>query len=151
MRLLGLALLLFSLSAGAQTRTWAFRAYLDGKAIGYHRFVLHELGQQRELTSEARFEVKLLGFSAYRYAHDAIERWEGDCLKELTARTDERSQLLNAQTGKLEPVRIAALGDGRYRISGIQHPIDLQYSPEGRWIGLESTVGGGRRLSYRLQ
>jgi hypothetical protein len=75
-----------------------------------------------------------------------------------------RSQtgLLNAQTGKLEAVRIERLAGNSievlgklrnatgFRITGTANPIDVWYSDEGEWIGLDSTVGGGRKLSYRL-
>jgi hypothetical protein len=73
-----------------------------------------------------------------------------------------QSQLLNSQTGKYEQVRIVALGEEklsvrgepvnakRYRITGPRQPIDLWYSTGDEWLGLESTVAGGRRLRYRL-
>ena len=73
-----------------------------------------------------------------------------------------QSQLFNAQTGKLEDVHIEALAGtsievhGKpcaatgFRIRGAGQPIDVWYSAEGRWIGLDSIVGGSRRLSYRL-
>lgn len=74
-------------------------------------------------------------------------------------RTQQR--LLNAQTGRIEPVRIAALGDGtlelgerriaatQWRISGLPQPIDVWYSAQGDWLGLDTRVDGGRTLSYR--
>ena len=73
-----------------------------------------------------------------------------------------QTQLLNAQTGKLESVRILRLAAGSieargqvvaasgFRITGPAHPIDVWYSAEGDWIGLDSVVGGGKTLSYRL-
>ena len=36
------------------------------------------------------------------------------------------------------------------RIAGLAQPIDVWYAGD-RWIGLDTTVAGGRRLSYRLQ
>ena len=54
-----------------------------------------------------------------------------------------------AQTGKLEPVAVSPLGEGRYRISGPKNPIELRYSPQGEWLELDSTVADGRKLSYR--
>ena len=40
-----------------------------------------------ELRSEARFDVRFLFVSAYRYEHEAVERWQGGCLRELQSRT----------------------------------------------------------------
>lgn len=155
-----------------------FAVFLDGKQIGHHRFELHEDGAERRLTSSARYEVRVLGIRVYRYVHDATERWRGDCIARLTATTDDdgevtnvdvsppgctmtfaywnplilkQKELLNAQTGRVEQVSVSALGEGRYRISGTKNPIELAYSPEGKWVALDSTVSGGRRLSYRLQ
>ena len=189
----------------ADGREWVFTALLDGKPIGEHRFSVKASGDERQLTSDARFDVKFLGFSAYRYRHQATEHWRGDCLDRISANTDDngkpftvkgersgdalqvkasagaetlpgcvmsfaywnpailkQTKLLNAQTGKLEPVRIARVGTtpvevrGKtvqavaWHISGPDSPIDVLLSPEGEWIGLDSTVAGNRRLTYRL-
>ena len=76
-------------AAAQGARVWDFRVYLDNAAIGTHRFTLRQQGEERELASEARFEVKLMFFTAYRYAHRANERWRGDCLTALNSRTDD--------------------------------------------------------------
>ena len=74
-----------------------------------------------------------------------------------------QTRLLNAQTGKLEKVQITRVGSGeidvrgqptvatRWRITGATNPIDVWYSAAGDWIGLDSTVGGSRKLTYRLK
>ena len=74
-------------------------------------------------------------------------------------RTQQR--LLNAQTGRIEPVRIAPLGEvpldlgergtgaSGWRIHGLKQPIDVWYSSQGDWIGLDTRVDGGRALRYR--
>jgi Family of unknown function (DUF6134) len=185
---------------------WNFRASLDGKPIGEHRFALSNEGEDRRVTSEATFAVKFFGITAYRYHHRATERWRGDCLESLTASTDDdgkpssvraategkaidvktpggdqrlqgcvmsfaywnpaiqsQSHLLNAQTGRYEAVQVERAGNGsidvrgqavaatRFRIEGAAQPIDVWYSASGDWIGLDSTVAGGRKLSYRLE
>jgi apolipoprotein D and lipocalin family protein len=167
-----------ALSTGVQAKTWDFTVYLDEKPVGYHRFTLREAGAERELTSSARFEVRVLGWPVYRYAHDATEGWKGDCLTRLSSWTDDdgerfavdkkfdgcemsfaywnpailkRTQLFNPQTGRLEAVAVSPLGAGRYRIVGTKHPIELRYADNGEWIGLESPLANGRRLRYRLQ
>ena len=189
---------------------WNFRALLDGKPIGQHRFsvtlVSGAQGDERRVLSEASFAVKFLGITAYRYRHKATEQWRGECLTALTATTDDdgkassvrteadgealtiktasatqslngcvmtfaywnpaiqtQTRLLNAQTGKAESVQVSRAGSGsvevrgqpvaatRFRITGPAEPIDVWYSAQGEWVGLDSLVGGGRRLSYRLQ
>ena len=185
---------------------WSFRALLDGKPIGQHRFSITAQGDERTVHSVADFAVKFLGLTVYRYHHDDREQWRGDCLTALTATTNDggkhssartepeaggleviagdttqslqgcvmsyaywnpairtQTRLLNAQTGQYEAVRIQRIGAGsidvrgqpvaatRWRISGPPHPIDVWYAAQGEWVGLDSTVAGGRTLSYRLE
>ncbi len=74
-----------------------------------------------------------------------------------------QTRLLNAQTGNLEAVSVQRIDDApievrgkpvtarRYRIVGPAQPIDVWYTADGEWIGLDSKVDGRRQLSYRLQ
>jgi hypothetical protein len=88
------ALLLAAGSADAtQGREWDFTVYLDDREIGYHRFRLHDRGLERELESEARFNVKILFFNAYRYEHDTREKWGDQCLRQIESRTDDNGTL----------------------------------------------------------
>ncbi|MDB5800972.1 MAG: hypothetical protein JWL63_1911 [Rhodocyclales bacterium] len=194
------------LASAQTTHSWNFRVALNDDPIGYQRFTLTTQGEQKELRSEASFDVKVLFINAYRYRHEATERWQGDCLRSLVSRTDDdgkllsvksqregerlnivstkgpetldgcvmtfaywnpailrQSRLLNPQTGVYENVSVVMTGEEsidvrgrpvqakRYRISGPERPIDLWYSAEGEWLGLQSTVAGGRRLNYRLE
>jgi hypothetical protein len=191
MRRLVLLACLAASSAGATE--WNFRALLDDKPIGTHRFSVRVQGDERTLVSEASFAVTFLGMTAYRYRHEAIEQWRGDCLSDLNSTTDDdgktsrvhlgadalkgcvmsfaywnpliqtQTRLLNAQTGRFESVQVTRVGPGtlevrgmptaatRWRITGPARPIDVWYSMQGDWIGLDSTVPGGRKLSYRLE
>jgi len=196
--------------AAAHGQVWHFEARLDDEPIGEHRFELRGDGTARELRSQARFTVRLLGIPVYRYRHEAVEHWRGDCLQRLQAQTDDngdrnqirlqredggwqalgerraeatdgwpdclmsfaywhpavlkQGQLLNAQTGQLERVRVERLGEAllpvhgrptpavRWRLHTAQQPIDLWLAQtDGAWIGLDSIVAGGRKLSYRLR
>ncbi len=85
-------------NAVAQTQKWEFQAFLDDQPIGHHHFTLKEGGSERELKSEARFDVKLLFITAYRYSHDATERWRGNCLAQITARTDDNGKKSDVAT-----------------------------------------------------
>jgi hypothetical protein len=75
-----------------------------------------------------------------------------------------QTQLLNSQTGQYEAVQISRVGSGsvlvkgqptdavQWRITGPEAPIDVWYATQGGdWVGLDSTVAGGRKLSYRIQ
>jgi hypothetical protein len=132
-------------AAASDARSWNFDARLDGKPIGTHRFTVSGPGARREVDSEARFDVKLLGIVVYRYRHEAHERWQGDCLRELQSRTDddgkplqveqkpggcamsfaywhprlqEQTSLINPQTGLAEAVRFERLPDATIPVQG---------------------------------
>ena len=47
-------------------------------------------------------------------------------------------------------VRGTATQAVRWRITGPAVAIDIWYSIADEWIGLDSTLEGGRKLSYRL-
>jgi hypothetical protein len=128
----------YAAATSAETREWRFDVSLDGRPIGEHRYLLREAAGTRELVSEANFRVRILFFDAYRYAHRAEERWRGDCLQRLQARTDANGKqtvvdveptdacvqtfaywnasilqartLLNPQTGEYVPVEVRKLG-----------------------------------------
>ncbi|WP_169806131.1 DUF6134 family protein [Roseateles chitosanitabidus] len=214
--------------AGAQT--WDFEVRLDDKPVGTHRFVVSGPPTARAVESNARFDVKLLGFTVYRYRHEARERWRGDCLAEIHARTDDdgkarvvdarapapaetatasapgtapsetstttsasgqvggevapipgcvmsyaywhpalvrQTRLLNPQTGQIDDARFERMPDASLRVGGREVPAirwhlsadasgtrqDLTLwlaREDGRWIGLDARVKGGRLLTYRL-
>ncbi|MDZ7643407.1 MAG: DUF6134 family protein [Woeseiaceae bacterium] len=56
------------------------------------------------LHSEAEFNVSFLFFNAYSYRHENTERWSGDCLQQIHART--------VTNGKLQKVVGEQTGDG---------------------------------------
>lgn len=109
-----LAWLLAGGAAPARAEVWTFEVRLDDRPVGSHRFELSGPPEARELHSAARMDVSWLGVPLYRYRHEARERWRGDCLDEITARTDdggETSQLAlpGRAAGSHEPLRSACL------------------------------------------
>lgn len=74
----------------------------------------------------------------------------------------EEAALLNVQTGELVDITVQDTGTEdwpvngrteqaeRHRLTGENLQIDLWYSPEGRWLGLEAPAKGGRTLRYEL-
>ena len=123
-----------------------FSVMLDGRDVGNHSFTLQERGAERELVSEAAFAVRVAGITFFRYRHEAAERWRGDCLESLVARTDRNGErqavdwrspqgctmsyaywnpkiltqkaLLDPQTGKVEPVSVTPLGEEMLDVRG---------------------------------
>ena len=73
----------------AADATYDFQVLLDDKPIGEHRFTVGGPADARTVVSDARFTVKLLGLTVYRYAHRAVEEWRGNCLRSLVASTDD--------------------------------------------------------------
>ena len=78
-------------------RNWRFRVYLDDKEIGSHTFSVQKTTDQIEVTSSARFDVKVLFINAYQYRHEAKEIWRDDCLTDLSARTDDNGTQLSVK------------------------------------------------------
>ena len=115
-------LLLACTAAQAQTREWNFQVFLDDRPIGHHHFNLRSGSDgERELKSEARFDVKLLFINAYKYVHDASERWRGNCLARLNARTDDngdRSEVNAEQQGERVTVNTVAAAPARDAADG---------------------------------
>ena len=101
--LLGSMALAAHAAGDAATRTYAFKAFLDDKPIGEHRFTVAAEDGRRKVTSEADFAVKFIGITAYRYHHHADEQWTGDCLSGLVSTTDD--------DGKPASVRLVKTGD----------------------------------------
>ena len=104
-------------------------------------------------TQEAQFNVTAPAPQSARGCVMSFAYWHP------AMRTQQR--LLNAQTGRIEPVRITQLGEAPlevgarsvvatgWRIHGPAQPIDVWYSAQGDWIGLDTRVDGGRVLHYR--
>jgi hypothetical protein len=94
--LIGVALLGVALSPlpaqAASEREWRFEVFLDDKPIGFHRFRLESVDGAHRLLSEARFRVKVLGFTVYDYTHRSDELWREDCLRRIDASTDDNGK-----------------------------------------------------------
>jgi hypothetical protein len=140
--------LLLAQAAAASESRLEFEVLLDSRSIGTHRFdvVRGEDGAQ-QVTSAAAFDVKILGIRAYRYRHEARERWSQGCLRQMDASTDDNGkrlqvnrtlregcassyaywdpqrllqqrELLNPQTGSVDKVQIEPRGEETLTIRG---------------------------------
>ncbi|MBM3342015.1 MAG: hypothetical protein FJY56_07885 [Betaproteobacteria bacterium] len=115
---LTLSFALCSAAALAKAQRWDFQVFLDDTAIGHHHFVLRDNGAERELSTDARFAVKLLFVTAYRYAHKASERWRGNCLTNLIAQTDDNGKFSNVNAEQHAQRVIISSPRGRETVDG---------------------------------
>ena len=94
------------------TRTYAFKAFLDGKPIGAHIFTVADEGGGRKVTSEADLRVKIIGITAYHYHHHAEEQWSGDCLSALAADTDDDGKPASVKLVKSDDANVITTNAG---------------------------------------
>jgi len=122
---MSLATAVTSAAIADSTREWRFDVSLDGRPIGHHTFVLREGGDSLELTSEARFRVRVLFINAYSYDHRAHESWRGGCLEKLDARTDSNGK---------ETVVTGTQALGEFRLAGSKAaPLDACVQTFAYW------------------
>ena len=187
-------------------KTYAFKVFLEDDEIGFQRFVVSAKGTRTQIDVEAEFDVKYFFITFYTYRHTNTEVWNGDCLKEIRAKTNDNgesffvegtsqggklrvhthdgeqtlegciktfaywnpawfqsSRLLNSQTGELQPVEIQIVAEETFALRGVPTPtrhhriisdkftIDLWYTMDDEWVGLQSTTKDGKKLRYKLQ
>lgn len=77
--------------------------------------------------------------------------WDPSFLKQKT--------LLNSQTGRMMDIQVStvhevseqsSLTEYRYRVEGEKLDLEVIYTPDYRWVGLETIVRGNKRLRYVL-
>ena len=197
-----------SLTSHAQTPTqksYNFKVFLDDDEIGVQRFFVSSEGTRSQIEVKARFDVTYFLIPFYSYRHTNSETWEGNCLKEIRAETNDNGesffvrgtrqdgqtqlqthagksslegcvktfaywnltllqsdQLLNSQTGELQPVQISMVGKETISVRGVptdtehhrivsdKFTIDLWYTMNHEWVALQSTTKDGGTLRYQL-
>jgi Family of unknown function (DUF6134) len=143
-----IGLLLAAQAAVASNSSHEFEVLLDSRPIGTHRFDVSRASDgTHQVTSVAAFDVKFLGFNAYRYRHQATERWSRGCLAQIDASTDDNGkrlrvarelrdgcmssyaywdpehllkqrELLNPQTGEIDAVKVETVGEETLMVRG---------------------------------
>ena len=100
---------------GPVEQVFDFDVNLDKRFIGTHRFTVRQINGTASIQSDASFDVRFLGLSAYRYRHRASEQWKDGCLQAIDATTDDNGRSLRV-TGinregrfQLEQPAVAAL------------------------------------------
>lgn len=92
-----ISLLATGMAAAESKRVWNFDVSLDGKSIGYHRFEVTRDGERAQVTSDAKFDVKVLFINAFKYRHTNREIWDENCLRDFAADTRVNRKQLRVQ------------------------------------------------------
>ena len=103
----------FTASVSAtENREWSFRVLLDGKDVGNQHFVVTDEGGKTRLETRADFKVKFLFATVYRYLHQNVETWDGDCLTEIRSTTDANGKPFSVN-GRQREGFFEVVGDGQ--------------------------------------
>ena len=73
----------------AASQTYDFKVFLGKNEIGRQRFDISSEGDRTQVRVDAQFTVKFLYITVYTYRHTNVETWEGTCLREIRAETDD--------------------------------------------------------------
>lgn len=74
---------------GATSQTYDFTVFLGNDEIGRQRFAVWSEGERTKVRIDAEFTVRFLYIPVYTYRHTNEEIWEGACLREIRAETDD--------------------------------------------------------------
>ncbi len=91
------AVVLISNSAAALQQDpleWKFKVFLDNRAIGFHEFIVSRDDDQTRVEIDARFNVKFLFLTAYKYQHKNAETWDANCLASINSATNDNGDRL---------------------------------------------------------
>ena len=105
-------------AAPAAGGEWNFRVLLDGKEVGWHRYIVRGGGAETEVESRAQFDVRFLLLNAYSYRHTARERWRGACLDELESRTETNGRVEEVAAMAYDDTMVVDGPSGDARLSG---------------------------------
>lgn len=100
----------------ASSQIYDFKVFLGKDEIGRQRFAVSTEGERTQVRVDAQFTVKFLYITVYTYRHTNVETWDGTCLREIRAETDDNGEL--------------------FFVNGIFRSGQLQVQTQaGNWIG----------------
>jgi hypothetical protein len=76
----------------ASSQTYDFKVFLGKDEIGRQRFDVSTENERTQIRVDAQFTVKFLYITVYAYRHTNVETWEGPCLREIRAVTDDNGE-----------------------------------------------------------
>lgn len=157
------AIVLAARTAAADTHL-VFDVFLDTKPVGTHHFdVLRAADGTQSVRSVAAFDVKVLGFVAYRYRHEATEHWAQGCVVQVKSSTNDNGralqvsrdlregcatsyaywdparllpqhELFNPQTGEFDSVKIESRGEEAVVVGGTPVRADRYRLDNGKLV-----------------
>jgi hypothetical protein len=77
---------------GAVSDVYDFKVFLGQDEIGHQRFKVSSDGGRTHIHIDAKFTVRFLYVPVYRYRHTNDESWEGACLQEIRAETNDNGE-----------------------------------------------------------
>ncbi len=80
------------LAWSASSQIYDFKVLLGKDEIGRQRFDVSSEGDRTQVRVDAQFKVKFLYITVYTYRHTNVETWEGTCLREIHAETDDNGE-----------------------------------------------------------
>lgn len=102
----------------AMQKVYDFKVLLDDEKIGTQRFTVSAEGERTRVQVDASFDVKFWLFTAYSYRHSNVEVWQGQCLREIRAQTDDNGDKFYVR-GRYEDGRLKLeTHDGRKTFEG---------------------------------
>ena len=92
-----LSFLAFSLGLVCQAQIsvqerYNFKVFLEDDEIGVQRFFVSSEGTRSQVEVEAQFDVTYFLIPFYSYRHTNSETWEGNCLKDIRAETNDNGE-----------------------------------------------------------
>lgn len=143
-----------------QEKDWRFRVFLDDREIGYHHFHLIRNGTTEQLTTEARLKVSFLKIPLFKYRHNNVEVWHGECLKNITSATVENGRNFKVEgaaydgdfqltTDKGEKTLPACISTFAYWDKSFLERNRLLNSQTGEYIDVESEYLGENSIDVR--
>ncbi|MEM7277294.1 MAG: DUF6134 family protein [Pseudomonadota bacterium] len=115
---LTLTVLSFSTAAARVLEQWEFDVYLNDSKVGQHYYEIAEDNGAALIKTHAKFKVKLLFITAFKYAHENTERWQGDCLTQIQSKTNSNGKRLTVAGSASETAFTLQTADGAGELPG---------------------------------
>jgi len=88
----GLVLGSFQWVSADVNTTYTFAVFLEDDEIGHQRFSVSSDATRTTVKIDARFEVKYWFLTVYDYRHTNTEVWQGPCLQQIRAETNDNGK-----------------------------------------------------------